>query len=89
MKAYYEKYKDKIEFVGIDCRDTEEEWREGVKKHELTWVNLYNGEDVGIVMAYGVQGYPTKIIIDPEGKVVQAFMGESRELYDKLDEMFK
>lgn len=89
MKAYYEKYKDKIEFVGIDCRDTEEEWREGVKKHELPWVNLYNGEDTGIVMAYGVQGYPTKIIIDPEGKVVQAFMGESPELYDKLDEMFK
>ena len=89
MKAYYEKYKDKIEFVGIDCRDTEEEWREGVKKHELPWVNLYNGEDVAIVMAYGIQGYPSKVIIDPEGKVVQAFMGESPELYDKLDEMFK
>lgn len=89
MKAYYEKYKDKIEFVGIDCRDTEEEWREGVKKHELPWINLYNGEGKEIVMSYGIQGYPTKIIIDPEGNLVQVFIGEGPELYEKLDEMFK
>lgn len=88
MKEYYGKYKDCIEFVGIDCRDTQEEWREAVERHGLPWTNLYNGEDEQIVMAYGIQGYPTKIIIDPEGRVVQAFLGESPELYDKLDEIF-
>ena len=88
MKEYYAKYKDRIEFVGIDCRDTEEKWKEGVAKHELPWTNLYNGDGQEIVIAYGVQGYPTKIIIDPEGKVVEAFLGEDPALYKKLDELF-
>lgn len=72
MKEYYAKYKDRIEFVGIDCRDTEEKWKEGVAKHELPWTNLYSGDGQEIVIAYGVQGYPTKIIIGPEGKIVAA-----------------
>ena len=88
MKEYYAKYKDRIEFVGIDCRDTEEKWKEGVAKHELPWTNLYNGDGQEIVIAYGVQGYPTKIIIDPEGKIVEAFLGEDPALYNKLDELF-
>ena len=88
MKEYYAKYNDRIEFVGIDCRDTEEKWKEGVAKHELPWTNLYNGDGQEIVIAYGVQGYPTKIIIDPEGKIVEAFLGEDPALYKKLDELF-
>ena len=88
MKEYYAKYKDRIEFVGIDCRDTEEKWKEGVAKHELPWTNLYNGDGQEIVIAYGVQGYPTKIIIDPEGKIVEAFLGDDPALYKKLDELF-
>ena len=88
MKEYYAKYKDRIEFVGIDCRDTEEKWKEGVAKHELPWTNLYNGDGQEIVIAYGVQGYPTKIIIDPEGNIVEALLGEDPALYKKLDELF-
>lgn len=89
MKEYYAKYRDRIEFVGIDCRDTEEAWREGVKKHELPWVNLYNGHDQEIVIEYGIQGYPTKIIVGPDGKVVEAFLSEDPAMYEKLDEMFR
>lgn len=89
MKASYEKYKDKMEIVGIDCRDSEEKWREGVKKHELPWTNLYNGDSDEITIAYGVQGYPCKILIDPEGKVVEAYLGEDPALYKKLDEIFR
>lgn len=89
MKKYYDKYKDRIEFVGIDCRDTEEKWREGVAKHDLPWTNLYNGDGQDIVLDFGIQGYPSKIIIDPDGKVVDTFLGEGPELYKKLDELFR
>ncbi len=88
MKKYYDRYKDRIEFVGIDCRDTEEEWKEGVAEHELPWTNLYNGDGQEVILAYGIQGYPSKIIIDPDGKIVGAFAGESPALYEKLDELF-
>lgn len=89
MKKYYSKYKDKLEIVGICCRDTEEKWRNGVKDLELSWTNLYNGNSDKIVIDYAVSGYPTKILIDPKGKIVEIFVGESEDLYKKLDELFK
>lgn len=89
MKKYYAKYKDKLEIVGIDCRDTEKKWREGVEEHQLPWTNLYNDKNNDVTVKYAISGYPTKILIDPEGKIVDVFVGESEDLYKKLDEMFK
>lgn len=89
MKKYYDKYSKKIEFVGICCGDPEEKWRAGVAEHKLPWVNLYNGNQHEITTNYAITGYPTKILIDPEGKIVEVFVGESPAMYEKLDELFK
>ncbi len=88
MKEYYAKYKDKIEFIGIDCNDSEEVWRKTVEEEGLSWTNLYNGDSRDILNEYAIEGFPTKILIDKEGKIVQVFVGESEELYKKLDELF-
>ena len=45
MKKYYEKYKGKLEILGIDCRDTEEKWKAAVEKHELPWLHVRNAGD--------------------------------------------
>ena len=89
MKEAYQKYKNVMEIVGIDCGDTEERWREGVKEHELPWVNLYNSEEAKVDVMYGVLGYPTKILLDKDGKIVEVFVGESEEMYKKLAEILK
>lgn len=88
MKKYYEKYKDQIEFVGINCRDSEETWQKTVREEGLAWTNLFNGDDTGLLNKYAVEGFPTKILIDKEGKIVEVFVGESEDLYTKLDELF-
>ena len=88
MKEYYAKYKNRIEFVGIDCRDSEDTWRETVESEGLDWTNLYNGNGQEILVNYAVEGFPTKVLIDKEGKIVQVFVGESEELYEKLDRLF-
>lgn len=78
-----------MEIVGICCGDTEEKWRNGVKKHKLPWTNLFNDKDNDITTIYAISGYPTKILIDPDGKIVDVFVGESEDLYNRLDELFK
>ena len=88
MKKYYDKYKSRIEFVGINCRDSEEVWKKTVKDEGLGWTNLYNGDGEEILVKYAVEGFPTKVLIDKDGKIVQVFVGESEDLYDKLDELF-
>ena len=89
MKTYYEKYKGKFEILGIDCNDTDEKWRDAVKKHELPWLHVYNPRDSKVLGDYGIQGFPTKIIIGPDGKIVKTIVGEDPSFYTLLDELFK
>ena len=86
LKEAYEKYRPELEVIGIDCNETKEEWLEGVKKHELPWVNLYcdTQADSSLMEAYGIGGFPTKAIINPEGKLVDITVGDDPGFYDKL-----
>ena len=89
MKKYYEKYKGKMEILGIDCRDTEEKWKAAVEKYELPWLHVYNAGNPDVSLLYAIQGYPTKIVIDPEGKIAKVVVGEDPAFYKYLDELFK
>ena len=89
MKRYYEKYRDKMEILGIDCRDKEEVWKAAVEKHALPWLHVRNEGDPDVSLLYAVSGYPTKIVVDPEGKIAKIVVGESPEFYEYLDQLFQ
>lgn len=89
MKKYYAKYKNRMEILGIDCRDTEEKWKEAVKKHELPWLHVRNEGTPDVTQLYAIEGYPTKLVIDPEGKIAKVVVGEDPAFYEYLDELFK
>ncbi len=90
MKKYYEKYKDKIEILGIDCNDTEEKWKKAVADNQLPWLHVYNKKDDNdVTKLFGITGYPTKILIDPQGKIARSFIGEGPAFYTYLDENFQ
>lgn len=85
LKDAYAKYKGKLEVIGIDCRDPEDAWRAAVKKYDLPWVNVYNNqEDGALLSAYGVEGFPTKAIVSPDGKLVDITVGEDPSFFQKL-----
>ncbi len=90
MKEYYKKYAGKFEIVGVDCNDTEAKWKAAVEKHELPWLHVYNvrGGDNDVCNKYGIQGFPTKIVVGPDGKIVKTVVGEDPEFYTLLDELF-
>lgn len=89
MKSYYEKYNKKVEFVGIDCNDTQEKWKQGVADNQLPWINVQNTKENDITTTYAIQGFPTKMIISPKGEIEAVILGESPEFYKKLDELLK
>ena len=88
MKEYYAKYSDKFEILGIDCNDTEDKWKAAVKKHELPWLHVYCPENSSVLTDYGITGFPTKILIGPDGKIVKTIIGEDPSFYTFLDNMF-
>ena len=91
MKEYYAKYAGKLEILGVDCNDTVEKWKKAVAEHEIPWLHVYWDKEKGDnpVALYSVRGFPTKVVIDPEGKVAKTIVGEDPAFYDFLDEVIK
>lgn len=89
MKEYYEKYKTKVDFVGIACNDKAEAWKTAVLKNDLKWTQLLNKEELDNSLSgiYGVHKFPTKILIDPSGNIVLKFTGEGSAFYQQFDEI--
>lgn len=89
MKKAYAKCKAKVEFVGIDCRDTEEKWRKAVEEYDMPWLHVRNEDNPDVSVLYAVRGYPTKIVISPEGTILKVAVGEDPEFYTYLDGLMK
>lgn len=89
LKEAYKKYAGRLEILGVDNGDTEEAWKAAVKRFELPWLQVYNPKDSNVLDLYGVQGFPTKAIITPEGKVAAIVVGEDPAFFTKLDELMK
>ncbi len=89
MKEYYAKYNAKMEILGIDCNDTDQKWKDAVAKYELPWKHVYHPKDGEVTTLYAIQGYPTKIVIDPQGNIAKVVVGEDPAFYTYLDELLK
>lgn len=90
MKEAYAKHKDKMEILGVDCNDSEEKWKEAVAEHSLPWLQVRCPDDKlqALSNQYNIEGFPTKIVIDPEGKLVKVVVGEDPAFYTFLDGLF-
>ena len=89
MKEYYKKYSDKMEILGVDCNDPEKKWKAGVKELDLPWKHVYNPKgSTEVLEKYEIEGFPTKVLVDPEGKLVKIVVGEDPKFYLYLDELF-
>lgn len=89
MKEYYEKYQDKLEIVGMNCSDPKSKWKECVSENELPWPQVRIPKDSQLYDDYVMNGLPTKVIVDPKGKVVTMYLGEDDEFYKILDGLLK
>lgn len=89
MKVYHDKYKQDIQFVSIASHDQETRWRNMVRDKGMDWTQLFDTPKYDLARAYSVEDFPTKVIIDPQGKVVNVYRGENAAFYQKLDELIK
>ena len=45
MKVTYEKHKDNLEILGIDCNEPELIWKKTVEENAIPWLHVYNPDD--------------------------------------------
>lgn len=91
MKAIYEKYKPtgKFEIIGVFGFTSEQNWRRALKKYELPWIQVYNPKDSKVEDNYNVTGYPTKVVISPNGKILKWSEAETDWFYGYIDWLMK
>jgi len=89
MKAYADKYKDKLELVSISCKDKDPVWRNYITSNHLTWTHILDTKEPNLATLFNIETYPTKLIIDAQGKLVTIFTGETDEFYNALDKLLK
>ena len=73
---------DPFVLIGVNTGDDEETYRKGLEDYGVTWLSAYQGEESPIAEKYGVQGYPTYLVIDAEGKI--RLRGHSGEACDSV-----
>lgn len=85
LKEAYANANGAFEVIGIDNRDTVEAWKAAVERYQLPWVNVYNPrENERLTEEYQISGFPTKIIVNPEGKIANITVGEEPAFFDTL-----
>lgn len=80
LKELHERYKEKgFEIVGVaqergkTLEESKISWKKAIDELGIHWVNVLNNEgkdNMDIVKSYNVSGFPTKILLDAEGKVI-------------------
>lgn len=94
LKKLYDKYNAKgFEIIGISNEvtslnktDQNKAWRKAVKEDGINWLQiLYDPAMNDLVKEYDINGYPTKFLIDQNGKFVMRILGNSEKLHAELE----
>ncbi|TXD50855.1 MULTISPECIES: TlpA family protein disulfide reductase [unclassified Polaribacter] len=83
LQTLEKEYQNKnIEFISISTDEAqrsggswdaaEKKWRAFVKKRNMSGVQLWAGKDYSFQQAYQITGIPRFILVDPQGKIVEA-----------------
>lgn len=76
----------KIEFIGISTDKNLEKWKSYLEKHEYTWPNFLQDRGKTITDQLGISGFPTYLILDKTGKILEMNSSFSNVLkWFKLD----
>ncbi|WP_346880801.1 TlpA disulfide reductase family protein [uncultured Algibacter sp.] len=92
VKAFQEKYKDKLVVLGINSGDTKEKAQKFIDEHNYNWQQILSDKkntSDNFVNRFNVQGFPTKFIIDPKGNIVKRFVGGGEDAFKLLESLLE
>ncbi len=98
LKSLYAKYKSSgFEIVGIaqeqksTLEGSRSAWIKAIEDDDINWVQVLNNEGIeksDAVKAYGVSVFPTKLLLDKEGKIIARYIGDTAEINTALNKIF-
>ena len=90
MKAFRDAHADVLRIVGIAKDKDQAAVQACMEKNGMDWTNILCGTgEADYVAKFNVQGFPTKIVVDPYGKIIYRSSGESAEFYEEVSKLIK
>ncbi|MBK5273047.1 MAG: AhpC/TSA family protein [Bacteroidia bacterium] len=79
-------YKDKLAIISFSTDLAKEVWYKGIIRDQPSWLSLWDGEGTFAkpVLKYNVTGYPTFVLIDPDGKIAWMNSGYGDNMFTEL-----
>ncbi|MBF4463733.1 TlpA disulfide reductase family protein [Flavobacterium sp. LC2016-12] len=77
LKEISESNYKNLKIVSFNADKSELTWKKGLERDKISWLSLSDGEGTtgNTLLKYGVTGYPTFFLIDPNGKIVYSTFG--------------
>jgi len=91
MKEFYEKHQHNIDIVGVATRESSvENWQAEVERLELPWINVFNDSVSAIHEKYDIGGFPTKLLVSPDGTVLLRHVGGNiGDFYERVENIIE
>ena len=84
LKELYEKTdKDKFAIIGIVGDSPSDALRKIIENDSITWTQILSTDSNKIKETYGIQGYPTTFLLNPDGIIVAKNL-RGKELEEKV-----
>lgn len=84
LKNLRDSHASKLHVLGI-ASDKEEPWKKAIVENGLDWTQVLNGKDSeDFVARLNVTGFPTKILVAPNGEIVYRTSGGGEESFKKM-----
>jgi thiol-disulfide isomerase/thioredoxin len=83
-KLYDQTREQGLVLLGINDDESIEKPIEYMKQHAYQWLNLFESKPGSIRRNFAVDGIPTLILIDREGKVIEYQVGSGAESEEKI-----
>ncbi len=88
MKKFRDKHSDKLQILGIAKDRDLTKVQKCIEKNGMNWSNILVGKgEQDYVAKYNVQGYPTKILLDKDGKILLRSVGEKEDFYQDVEKL--
>ena len=88
MKKIRDKHSDKLQILGLAKDRVLTKVQKCIEKNGMNWPNVLVGKgEQDYVAKYNVQGYPTKILLDKDGKVLLRTVGELESFYHDVEKL--
>lgn len=84
-----ERYKHDFVIVGIACNDNRERLLKTVENNGINWIQIIDGitKETKYSQNFGIQSYPTKVLLDKDGKVIKTYIGLDESVFADLDSL--